>query len=110
MAEPMMPRPMTPIGLLFLLAGFLFAKGKRLRVDQDGGDDARLARAHAPGVIGAALDEDVAGLEELLAGFHDRVDLALEDDDVVDRLRAMHHRVGRFPVLRMAGADRLEAG
>src|SRR5262245_14491532 len=105
MGQPMVPRPITPIdGLLLLL------QRERFRMDQDGGDYAGLLRSHAPGVVRAALDQDVAGLQQLLAGFHDRPDLALEDDDVVDRLRAMHHRVGRPAVLRVAGADRLEAG
>ena len=36
---------------------------KRLRVDQDKRHDGRLAGAIAPGVIGAALDEHVAGFE-----------------------------------------------
>ena len=38
------------------------ARSDRIGADQDGGDDARLGAAHTPGMIGAALDEDVAGL------------------------------------------------
>src|SRR5215470_13683029 len=39
----------------------------RLRVDQDEGHAARPLRAIAPGVVGPALDETVAGLEQGLA-------------------------------------------
>src|SRR3954468_4992447 len=58
---------------------------------------------------GAALDEDVARLEERLAAFHHGVDLAFQHDDVIDRAGAMHHRIGGVLGLRMAGADGLEA-
>src|SRR5262245_9443758 len=58
----------------------------------------------------AALHEDLAGAQQLLAVLHDGVDLAFEHDDVVDRRGLVHHRITRAPVLRVAGADRLEAG
>src|SRR5262249_9448438 len=76
--------------------------------DEHGGDDTRLVAAHAPGVVRAALDEDIAGAKQRLAGIEDRVDLALQDDAVVDRARPVHHRIRRSRVLGVAGADRLE--
>jgi hypothetical protein len=44
-------------------------------------------------VIGAALDHDVASRELHRRGIHVHFDLAFEDDDIVDRLGAMHVRV-----------------
>src|SRR6266545_8037628 len=66
-----------------------------LGADEHHGHDARLAAAHAPGVVRAALHEDVAGAKELLLRVQDRVDLALEHDDVVHRAGLVHHRVAR---------------
>src|SRR5260221_548733 len=58
----------------------------------------------------ASAATEVAGAKQRLALFHDGVDLALEDDGVIDGARAMHHRVARAPVDHMGRADRLEAG
>src|SRR5262245_28825194 len=107
-ASPTWRRPWRQARLRRRGSFFLFFL-ERLCADQDGGDDARLFGPHAPRVIRAALDEDVAGAQQLLAGFHDGVDLALEHDDVVHRARDVHHRIARAAVLRVAGADRLEA-
>ena len=68
------------------------------------------SRAVGPGVAGAALDDDVAGADDRLAVVEDEDELAFEDDAVVDRLGAVHQRVGRVLRQGMAGADRLEQG
>src|SRR5262245_63088866 len=44
-------------------------------------------------MIGAALDQDVAGLEQNLALVHERVDLAREHDGVVHRVGLVKARV-----------------
>jgi len=59
-------------------------------------------------MVGAALDENVAGLEQRLALVHDCVDLALQDDDVIDGRRLVHHRICRMRIGRMPSADRIE--
>src|SRR6516225_5886414 len=58
----------------------------RLGIEQQEGDIGRFIGAVAPGMIGAALDQDVAGLEQNLALVHERVDLAREHDGVVHRV------------------------
>src|SRR5262249_1741774 len=57
----------------------------RLGVDQHGGEVGGLLAAVAPGVIGAALNEDVARAQQDLALIHQRVNLAGEHDGVIDR-------------------------
>src|SRR5450759_3330385 len=66
-------------------------------VDEHEQDIARGVRAVAPGVIGPALDQHVARLQQHLGVVEHAVDFAREDDDVIDRLRAMHQRMA--PVL-----------
>ena len=58
----------------------------RFGVDEHEGEIGRLVGAIAPGMIGAALDQDVAGSEQHLALVHQRVDLAGEHDGVIDRV------------------------
>src|SRR5207253_9189611 len=70
---------------------------------------AGLMAADAPGVVGAALHEDVSGTQQLFVPVHDGVDLALEHDDVVDGARLVHHRIARGLVGCVARADGLEA-
>src|SRR6478672_7562276 len=76
-----------------------------LAVDQDEGDPAIAVGAVRPAMIGAALDDDVAGADNGLALVHDQHDLAVEDDAVIDRFGAMH--IGVASVLRdgARGAD-----
>src|ERR1043166_3741108 len=57
----------------------------RLRVAQHEGESGGLVAAVAPGVVGAALNEHVAGAQQHLALVHQRVNLAGEHDRVVDR-------------------------
>ena len=57
------------------------------------------AGAIRPRVIRAALDQDVAGAHHRLAFVHDRYQLALQDDRVVDRVGDVH--------ARMAGVRRI---
>ncbi len=60
--------------------------GRRVfRVDQHEADPARLARLVDPGVVGALLHHDVAGLQVHLLVVEQHVDLAVEHDGVVDR-------------------------
>src|SRR5207253_1461607 len=79
----------------------LLGRRKWLRVDEYHGDDARLVAAHAPGVVGAALDEDVAGLEQRLPLVDDGVDLALQHHDVVDGAGLVHHRIAGAAIGRV---------
>src|SRR3954453_19606111 len=55
-----------------------------LRLDQDECNATRLGSPVDPGVVGALLDQYVAGLEMDLAIVEQHVDLALHDDGVVD--------------------------
>src|SRR4030095_11665409 len=50
-------------------------------------------------MVGAALDQHIAGDELGLTDIHDRPDLAGENDRVVDGTRAMHMRVPNRPAL-----------
>src|SRR6516225_4010991 len=57
----------------------------RLGIDQHESDIGRFIGAVAPGVIGAALNQDVAGLEQNLALVHQRVNLTRQHDGVIHR-------------------------
>src|SRR5436305_7886515 len=56
---------------------------------------ARFGAAVDPGMIGALLDQDIAGLEVDFGVIEKHVDLTLHDDGVIDRQRAVHQRVPR---------------
>ena len=62
-------------------------------VHQHERDSRPRAAAVGPGVIGAALDHDIAGLQLDRRIVHVHFDLALDDDDVVHRLGAVHVRM-----------------
>ena len=64
-----------------------------LPVDQDERHHRRLIRAVAPGMVGAALDQDIAGFQHHVLVVEQHGDLARENDRVVDRLGAMHARM-----------------
>ena len=64
-----------------------------LPVDQDECDHGRRVRPVAPGVVGAALDQDVAGLQHHVFVVEQHRDLAREHDRVVDGLGAVHARM-----------------
>src|SRR5262249_43800569 len=66
------------------------ADAERLGIDQHEGGARHLLAAVDPGVIGAALDHHVAGLELHGRVIHVHVELALHHDHVVDGLGAMH--------------------
>ena len=51
------------------------------------------ARIVAPGVIRATLDYDVASLQADASCIEDKVDLAGENNAIIDRFRAMHQRM-----------------
>src|SRR3954451_22032093 len=57
----------------------------RLGVDEHEGETGRLVGAIAPGMVGAALDQDVPRSEQHLALVHQRVDFAGEHDGVIHR-------------------------
>src|SRR6185312_10663431 len=57
----------------------------RLGVDEHKGETRRLVGAIAPGMVGAALDQDVPRSEQHLALVHQRVDFAGEHDGVIHR-------------------------
>src|SRR3954468_7643516 len=57
----------------------------RLGVDEHKRETGRLAGAIAPGMVGAALDQDVPRSEQHLALVHQRVDFAGEHDGVIHR-------------------------
>jgi len=65
---------------------------ERLGVQEHDGEPRRDAAAVDPGVIGAALDHDVAGAQFDGARIHVHVDLARQHDDVVDGLGAAQFR------------------
>src|SRR2546422_342053 len=65
----------------------------RLRVDEHEGEIGRLVRSIAPGVVGAALNQHVAGLEQHLALVHQRMDLAGQYDRIVDRIGLVKTRM-----------------
>src|SRR5690606_20471621 len=54
------------------------------------GDDGRRARAVAPGMAGAALDDGIAGAQDDLLAVEDEDDLALENKAEIDRRRLLH--------------------
>ena len=64
--------------------------GRELAVDQDERHLGDRVAAVGPGVVGAALDDHVAGVQGHLGVVEDQRDLALEHDAVVDRLGAVH--------------------
>src|SRR5687768_17593627 len=68
-------------------------RGVKLPVYQDVKHFDGLARAVAPRVAGAALDDDVAGLEVDVALVQQQDDLAFEYHRVIHRFGAVHHRV-----------------
>ena len=65
-------------------------RGIELTVDQHVEHAHRLAGAVAPGVVGAALDDDVAGGELNLALVQHKIDFAVEHDRIVHGLGAVH--------------------
>src|SRR5581483_5389894 len=66
-------------------------------VDEDESDPAGFGSPVDPGVIGALLDQHVAGLEMDFAVVEQHVDLALHDDGIVDGAGAVHERMARRP-------------
>src|SRR5579862_4640173 len=72
-----------------LLLPPLLPRRRRLAVDQDEGDPARLAGIVDPGMIGALLDQYVPSLAVDLGVIEQHVDLAFEDDGIVDGAGAM---------------------
>src|SRR5712671_2826857 len=70
-----------------------------LRLDQDECNATGLGSPVDPGMVGALLDQHVAGLEMDLAVVEQHVDLALHDDGVVNGERAVHQRVARRQTL-----------
>src|SRR5258708_17483343 len=73
---------------------------KLLRIHQDEPDAARLLAAVYPRVIRRLLHYDVASLEVHFAVVEQHVDLAGDDDRVVERARAMDHRMARRQAFR----------
>src|SRR6516162_10573201 len=66
---------------------------QRHGVDQHERDAGAPVAAIGPGVVGAALDHDVASLHLHRRTVHVHLDLALEHDDVIDGLGAVHARL-----------------
>src|SRR3954469_2957455 len=67
----------------------------RLGVDEHEGETGRLVGAIAPGMVGAALDQDVPRSEQHLALVHQRVDFAGEYDGVIHRARLVKAGMAR---------------
>jgi hypothetical protein len=57
-------------------------------------------------VIGAALDEHIALLEQGLAFVHHGVNFTLQHDDVIHGAGDVHHRIAMARDGRVTGADR----
>jgi len=66
---------------------------QRLGIDQNESDAGAFVAAIGPGVIGTALDHDVALPQLHRRIVHVHLDLAFDHDDVVDGLGAVHVRV-----------------
>src|SRR5262249_49317308 len=81
-------------------------------IDQHEGDAGALVAAVGPGVVGAALDHHVPSLHLHRRIVHVHLDLALEHDHIIDRLRAVHPRriTGREIDDREAGTVRRRRG
>src|SRR5262245_60540860 len=89
------PAPRMKSLLLFILPPL---RGLRLaRIHQDERDAAGLLAEVHPRVIGRLLHHHVTRLEMHHAVVEQHVDLAGQDDRVVEAARAMHHRVRRRP-------------
>src|SRR5713101_1461538 len=67
-------------------------------VDQHEGDAGARIAAIGPGMVGAALNHHVAGLQIHRRIVHVHLYLALDDDDVIDGLGAVHPRGVRMIV------------
>jgi hypothetical protein len=79
-----------------LHSGLLRSVDSSCAIMQRKSDTAWLVRTVAPGVIGAALDHGIAGLEMNFGGVQDQGDLAFEHQTEVERLRLLHVRVRRL--------------
>src|SRR5262249_2323297 len=79
-------------------------------VDQDESDPANLVRAVCPGMVGAALDDNVACPAENLAIVHNQVNLTGQYDAVVNCFGAVHEGMCRALMARrsLPGIDQLE--
>src|ERR1700722_4382844 len=60
------------------------ADAQRLGVKQNESDTGTLVAAIGPGMVGAALDHDVAGLQRYFGLIHVHFDLALQHDHIID--------------------------
>jgi hypothetical protein len=78
--------------------------GVELAVHQHEHHPRRDVAAVRPGVVGAALDDDVARRQRHLGVVEDQGDLALEHDPVVDRRRPVHRRL-QAPLVQVAGRE-----
>src|SRR5258705_1782209 len=67
----------------------------RLGVDEHEGETGRFVGAIAPGMVSAALDQDVPRSEPHLALVHQRVDFAGEHDGVIHRVRLVKAGMAR---------------
>src|SRR6202035_3305025 len=94
------------------------ADAERFGIEQHDGEPRRLLAAIDPGMIGAALDHDIASAQFYGGLIHVHLDLARQHDDVVDRLGAMHFRLDTRrefhddearAVLRRRGAENARA-
>src|SRR6266446_4129198 len=95
-SAPMTPIP--PVIRTFMAspgsdrAGDGMADAQGHGIDQHEGKAGALIAAVGPGVMGAALNHDVASLHLHRRIVHVHLDLALEHDNVVDSFRAVHAR------------------
>src|SRR5262249_17703611 len=88
--------PCPPLALVILPcrcgAGDRMTNAQWHGIDQHEGDAGALVAAVGPGVVGAALDHHVPSLHLHRRIVHVHLDLALEHDHIIDRLRAVHPR------------------
>ena len=63
---------------------------ERFGIDQYESDPSDLCSAIDPGMVGPALNHDISRFERDCRGIHFHIDLARNDDDVINRFRPMH--------------------
>ena len=90
----LLARPLSNTGLpMMAIAAHLLKPTLLHCIGQDKRDLARLSATVGPGMIGAVLDNGIAGFQQIHFIVHHHVDFAGQDHRIVERVRAMHERM-----------------